>query len=456
MFHRTHLLAGAVLLLGAASLSGQGVRVPATVDTLPNGLRVIVHEDQSSPIVTVNTWFDVGSANEKPGRTGLAHLFEHLMFMGSEHAPYPQFDRLLEAAGANNNASTSNDVTDYYEAGPVNALPLMFWLDADRMGWFLPVMDAKKVDAQRDIVKNERRQSVENQPYGLVEDYEPGMLFPPGHPYSWPVIGSMADLSAASLEDVRDFFRRYYAPDNAVIAVVGAVKHDSVIKLIKKYYGAIPRGPGAPKLVPSQPRLAADTMVTLEDRVQVPQLIYDFETVRAWDPDDIVLDVTAYILTGAKNSRLTQRLVYVDQSAGMVSAYGNQQHVAGYFSIVSQARPGHTLPELQKAIDGELQRLAKDGPSEREMEQARNSMESRILAGMETIMGKANRLNRYYIEIGTPDGFQKDIDRLRAVTAADVQRVVRQYLLGPRAIISVVPTGKAATPGLAAERRIVP
>ena len=456
MTSRAALIAGTLLTLGASVLSGQGVRVPATVDTLPNGLRVIVHEDQSSPIVTVNTWFDVGSANEKPGRTGRAHLFEHLMFMGSELAPYPQFDRLLEAAGANNNASTSNDVTDYYEAGPVHALPLMFWLDADRMGWFLPVMDAKKVDAQRDIVKNERRQSVENQPYGLVEDYEPGMLFPPGHPYSWPVIGSMADLSAASLEDVRDFFRRYYAPDNAVIAVAGAVKHDSVIKLVKKYFGAIPRGPGAPKLVPSQPRLTADTMVTLEDRVQVPQLIYDFETVRAWDPDDVALDVVSFLLTGAKSSRLTQRLVYVDQSAGSVYASANNQHVAGYFGIVAQARPGHNLPELQTAIDAELQRLAKDGPSAREMEQARNSMESRILGGMETVMGKARLLNQYYIELGTPDGFQRDIDRLRAVTAADVQRVVRQYLLGPRAIISVVPMGKAAIPGVAAQRRSVP
>ena len=450
-------LAGALLLLGGLSrLPAQAVHVPVTVDTLPNGLRVLVHEDQSSPIVTVNTWFDVGSANEIPGRTGLAHLFEHLMFMGSQHAPYPQFDRLLEAAGANNNASTANDRTDYFEAGPVHALPLMLWLDADRMGWFLPVMDAKKVDAQRDIVKNERRESVENQPYGLVEDYEPGMLFPPGHPYSWPVIGSMADLSAASLEDVRDFFRHYYAPDNAVIAVVGAVHRDSVLKLISTYFGAIPRGPGVTHPTPSQPRLAADTMVTLEDRVQVPQLTYDFESVRAWAPDDEALKVASYILTGAKNSRLTQRLVYVDQSASQVSAFANDEHLAGYFEILTRARPGHGLPELQAAIDAELQRLAKDGPTEREMQQARNSMESRILGGMETIQGKANRLNQYYIETGNPDGFQKDIDRLRAVTATDVQRVVRQYLLGPRAIISVVPTGKAATPGVAAQRRVVP
>jgi zinc protease len=450
-------LAGVLLLLGGLSrLPAQAVHVPVTVDTLPNGLRVIVHEDQSSPIVTVNTWFDVGSANETPGRTGLAHLFEHLMFMGSQHAPYPQFDRLLEAAGANNNASTANDRTDYFEAGPVHALPLMLWLDADRMGWFLPVMDAKKVDAQRDIVKNERREGVENQPYGLVEDYTPGMLFPPGHPYSWPVIGSMVDLSAASLEDVRDFFRRYYAPDNAVIAVVGAVRRDSVLKLIRTYFGAIPRGPGVTHPMPSQPSLKADTMVTLEDRVQVPQLTYDFESVRAWAPDDEALKVASYLLTGAKNSRLTQRLVYVDQSASQVSAFANDEHLAGYVEILTRARPGHNLPELQATIDAELQRLAKEGPTEREMQQARNSMESRILGGMETIQGKANRLNQYYIETGNPDGFQQDIDRLRAVTAADVQRVVRQYLLGPRAIISVVPMGKGSTPGVAARRRVVP
>jgi zinc protease len=447
LIRTTALLAGAILC--AASLPAQGVHVPATVDTLPNGLRVIVHEDQSAPIVTVNTWFAVGSANEAPQRTGLAHLFEHLMFMGSQHAPYPEFDRRLEAAGANNNASTANDRTDYYEAGPVTALPLMLWLDADRMGWFLPVMDAKKVDAQRDIVKNERRQSVENQPYGVTEDVEPGMMFPAGHPYSWPVIGSMADLSSASLEDVQNFFKRYYAPDNAVIAVVGAVKRDSVLKLIRKYFGDIPRGPGVTHPQPSQPHLAADTVITLEDQVQFPQLRYEFESVRSWAGDDKALSVAAYILSGAKNSRLTQRMVNTDQSVQSVNARQDDMELAGTFVISATARAGHALPEVQKEIDDELQRLAKDGPTAREMEQAKNSMESRILGGMETIQGKANRLNQYYIETGNPDAFQNDIDRLRGVTAADVQRVVRQYLLGPRGVLSVVPKGKkqlAATP----------
>jgi zinc protease len=440
----------------AATVAAQAVHVAATVDTLPNGLRVIVSEDHSSPIVTVNQWFDVGSANENAGRTGLAHLFEHLMFMGSEHAPYPQFDRLLEAAGANNNASTTEDRTDYYEAGPAHALPLMLWLDADRMGWFLPVMDAKKVDAQRDIVKNERREGIENQPYGVTEDALPPLMYPPGHPYSWPVIGSMTDLSAASLEDVRNFFRRNYAPDNDVIAVVGDVHRDSVLKLVRTYFGSIPRGPGVSHPQPSQPRLVADTLVTLEDRVQLPRLYYNFESARAWSPDDATFKVIAYLLTGAKNARLTQRLVYRDQSATTVSASAKDLHLAGNFDLIATAKPGHTLPELQNAVDGELQRLAQDGPTSMEMQQAHNSMEARLLASMETIQGKANRLNQYYIETGNPDGFQRDIDRIRAVTAADVQRVVAQYLLGPRAIVSVVPIGKAQVPGLAARRRIVP
>ncbi|NBS58695.1 MAG: insulinase family protein, partial [Betaproteobacteria bacterium] len=210
------------------------LRVPYTLDSLPNGLTLIVHEDHSTPIVTTDVWFHVGSGDEKPGRTGFAHLFEHLMFMGSEHAENPQFDRLLEAAGTNNNGSTTEDRTNYYESGPSSALPLMLWLEADRMGWLLPTMDKPKVDLQRDVVKNERRQSYENQPYGLVADYEPKLMYPAGHPYSWPVIGSMADLSAASVDDVKNFFRQYYAPNNATIVVAGDVKAAEVKALVRK------------------------------------------------------------------------------------------------------------------------------------------------------------------------------------------------------------------------------
>ncbi|HEU4698899.1 MAG TPA: pitrilysin family protein [Gemmatimonadales bacterium] len=423
--------------------AAQALRVPVTVDTLPNGLVLIVHEDHSVPIVATNVWYHVGSGDEKPGRTGFAHLFEHLMFMGSQHAPYPAFDRLLEAAGADNNGSTTNDRTNYYEQGPRNALPLMLWLEADRMGWLLPTMDSAKVDLQRDVVKNERRQSYENQPYGLADETLIRMLYPAGHPYSWPVIGSMADLSAASVEDVKEFFRTWYAPNDAAIVVAGDVETDSVRAQVRKYFGAIPRGPAIRRDTVVPPvRLARDTVGVLEDRVQLPRLYYRWHTVKDYTPDAAALELAGYLLTGAKNSRLTQRLVYELQLASDVDAYSEAKRVDGDFTLQATARPGKTLPELQRVMDAELERLAAAGPTARELEQAKNATEKGFLGVLERVAGKANQLNNYYYFVGRPDAFQWDLDRYRAVTAADVQRVVRRYLLAPKAVLSVVPQGK--------------
>ncbi len=418
------------------------IRVPATVDTLPNGLRLIIHQDRSAPVATVNVWYHVGSGSEKPGRTGFAHLFEHLMFMGSEHAPYPEFDRRLEAAGANNNGSTTEDRTNYYEWGPANALPLMLWLEADRMGWMLPTMDEAKVDAQRDIVKNERRQSYENQPYGMVGDHLPRMLYPPSHPYSWTVIGSMADLSAASLEDVKQFFREYYAPNNAVISVAGDVDPAEVRRLVREYFSAIPRGPAIARPTPARPAMTRDTALVLEDRVGLARLYYAFPTVKAWHADDAALTVAAYLLTGARNARLTKRLVYDDQLVSGVSAFHGSQNLAGDFQVVATAKPGAPLAPIQRVIDEELRRLATEGPSDRELQQARNALEGSFLNGIERVQSKADQLNSYYFELGVPDGFQRDLDRFRTVTADQVRSAVQRYLTGARAIVSVVPQGK--------------
>ncbi|HRP06963.1 MAG TPA: pitrilysin family protein [Gemmatimonadales bacterium] len=434
-------LLSATLLL-AWPLAAQGISVPATVDTLENGLRVIVHEDHSSPIVAVNTWYHVGSGSEKTGRTGFAHLFEHLMFMGSEHAPYPQFDRLLEAAGASNNGSTTEDRTNYYEWGPKSSLDLMLWLEADRMGGLLPPMDEAKVDAQRDIVKNERRQGLENVPYGKVSDVLPTLLYPAGHPYSWPVIGSMADLSAASLDDVKDFFRTWYAPNNAVLVVAGDVDRSEVLSRARKYFGHIPRGAAIQYPRPDQPTMARDTLVNLEDRVGAARLYYAFPTTPAWSKDDAALNVAAYVLSGARNSRLDTRLIHRDESASGVSASAGGQKLAGTLQIVATAKPGGALSPLQQAIDDELRRLATEGPTDREMQQARNAIESRFLGSIQTVLGKADQLNQYYFEIGQPDGFQRDLDRIMAVSADDVRRVVAQYLTGPRVIVGVVPEGR--------------
>lgn len=382
-------------------------------------------------------------------RTGFAHLFEHVMFMGSQHAPYPQFDTRLEAAGGRNNGTTNNDRTAYYEWGPSNAFPLMIWLEADRMGFLLPTMDQAKLDAQREVVKNERRQNVENQPYGMAADIIPPALYPAGHAYSWPVIGSQADLSAASLEDVKEFFRRNYAPNNAVVVIAGDVQTDSVRRLVRQLFADIPRGPDITRPVPA-PFTVRDTTIVAEDKVQLPRLYLAWHTVRVYHPDDATLDVISYLLSGARNARLTNTMVYQQEIASDVFAYNDSKKLDGDFGIVATARPGKSLNELRVIIDQQLARLEAEGPTEHELQQARNALEAAFLNRLEVVNAKADQLNQYYYFTGKADGFQADLDRYRGVTADDVKRVVAQYLSGPRVMLSIVPEGKrdlAATRG---------
>jgi zinc protease len=439
------LCAAVALAAAPATAAAQALRIPFRTFTLRNGLKVIVHEDHSVPIVTVNTWYHVGSADERPGRTGFAHLFEHLMFMGSEHVPTGEFDRLLEAAGADNNGSTTEDRTNYYEDGPSNALELMLYLDADRMGFLLPEITAAKVDLQRGVVQNERRQSYENQPYGLAEENILKRLYPATHPYSWPVIGSMADLSAARLEDVQQFFRHYYTPNNATIAIAGDVSYAQVRREVQRWFGAIPRGPAVTRRPPPAVALPADVYATLEDRVQLPRVYDSWHTVRAFAPDDAALDVLADILAGGRSSRLYKRLVYQLQIATQVTGYQDGGRIDGKLQVFATARPGHDLNELQRVIDAEIRAIADSGPTQREVERAQNGIEASFLNRMERVGGfggKANQLNQYDYFVGTPDYFQKDLDRYRRVTAADVQRVARTYALrAHRVVLSVVPQG---------------
>ena len=447
-------LASAFVLLLVPTLSqtqSPKLSVPVTVDTLPNGLILIVHEDHSVPRVATNIWYRVGSGDEKVGRTGFAHLFEHLMFMGSENAPYPTFDKLVEPFGMGANGSTTEDRTNYIQDGAANALETVMWLEADRMGWFLPTMDSAKVNSQRDIVKNERRQSYENQPYGKAADILPPALYPKGHPYSWPVIGSMADLSAASLEDVKEFFRQYYAPNNAALVIAGDVKPDSVRRVVRQYFGNIPRGPSFTRPRPA-PFTVRDTGIVAEDRVQLPRLYLAWHTVNNTHKDVAPLDILSYLLSGARNSRLTNTLVYQREIASSVSAFSDNKRLDGDYSITATARQGQGLDSLKAAIDRELLRLANEGPTARELEQAKNARESSFLNQLEFIDAKADQLNAYAYFNGTPDYFQKDLDALRAVTADDIKRVIKTYLQGPRVMLSIVPMGKLE---LAAKRVIV-
>ena len=343
------------------------IEVPYTQFTLPNGLHVMIHEDHSVPIATVNMWYHVGSARERPGRTGFAHLFEHLMFMGSGHVKPGEFDTLLEAVGGTNNGSTETDRTNYWINVPSNALELALFLESDRMGYLLDTMTPATVDAQRDVVKNERRQSYENRPYGMADITLTEMLFPEGHPYHWPVIGYMPDLTAASYEDVVAFFKKYYAPGNASLVVAGDLDTAATRRMIEKWFGDVK--PGPPVEPPTIPGVALTGVQkkTMTDRVQLPRLYLAWTTPRHFEPGDAALDVVADVLAGGKNSRLYKRLVYDMQIAQSVSAFQSSSRLASYFEIQVTPRPGHTADEMQKVVDEEIARLQREAPTAHEV-----------------------------------------------------------------------------------------
>lgn len=428
-------------------LSAQSqIKIPYTRHVLSNGLNVLLHEDHSTPTVSVNTWFHVGSGYEKPGRTGFAHLFEHLMFMGSGHVAEGEFDKLLEAAGAENNGSTTEDRTNYYEDLPSNALELALYLDSDRLGFLVDAMTPQSVDAQRAVVKNERRQSYENRPYGLSEETILKNLYPSTHPYSWPVIGSMADLSAATYDDVVDFFKTYYVPNNASIAIAGDINPQETLKLVEKWFGGIPAGKPVEPQNPAAVRLNEEKILVMEDRVQLPRLYMTWITPQKFSPGDAELDVLANILSGGKNSRLYQKLVYELQIAQDVRASQGSSKLSSQFQIVSTARAGHTLEELKKVIQQEIDKVKNEAPKQRELQRTVNQYEASFLDALEKpggFGGKANQLNEYFYYAGNPDYANEDLSRYKALSVNDIQTAAQNYLRdNGRVILSIVPKGK--------------
>jgi zinc protease len=411
--------------------------------TLSNGLHVILHEDHSVPVVAVDVWYHVGSGREKPGRTGFAHLFEHLMFEGSKHVKEGEFDTLLEGAGGDNNGSTNDDRTNYVITIPSNALELALFLESDRMGYLLDTMSPARVDGQRDVVKNERRQSYDNRPYGQAEITLGEMLFPPGHPYHWPTIGYMDDLTAASYQDVVDFFKQYYTPNNASLAIAGDIEVAATRALVEKWFGDIPRGPEVPPLVGPAAMLTGVSKKTLTDRVQLPRLYLAWLSPAALTPGDAELDVAADVLTGGKNARLYKRLVYDMQIAQNVEAYQYSRALGSSFIIEATARPGHALDELERVIDEELDRLRGAPPEDREIERAMNGREAQFYRRLERVAGfggRADQLNAYYTETGNPDYFEEDLGRYRALDARAVQAAILRWLPANRRVeLSVVP-----------------
>jgi zinc protease len=440
----------------AASLAAQApsssadsttrLRVPYTEFTLPNGLHVILHRDASVPTVSVNVWYHVGSGSEKPGRTGFAHLFEHLMFEGSKNVPEGAFDTWLEAAGGNNNGSTNADRTNYYIDIPSNALDLALFVESDRMGYLLNTMTPERVDGQRDVVKNERRQGIENQPYGRAFIALAEMLYPKNHPYSWPTIGSMEDLTAATHQDVVEFFKTYYAPNNASLVIAGDIEVAATRALVEKWFSEIPRGPAVPPVTAPPAFLTEVERQTMPDKVQLPRLYMAWHTPALFAPGDSAMDIAANLLTGGKNARLYRRLVYDMQIAQDVTAFQQSQALGSVFVIIATARPGNTLGEIQAVIDEEIEKLKAAPPDEREMTRSLNQIEANFYRAMERVGGfggKADQLNAYYTRTGMADYFEEDLARYRALGADDIRSAVVRYLpKGQRAELSIVPEDK--------------
>jgi zinc protease len=420
------------------------LQLPYTQFTLADGLHVILHEDHSVPVVSVNVWYHVGSARERTGRTGFAHLFEHLMFVGSGHVEPGEFDELLEAAGGSNNGSTENDRTNYWINVPSNALELALFLESDRMGYLLDAMTPKLVDAQREVVKNERRQSIENRPYGVAESVTlTEMLYPEGHPYHWPVIGYMADLDAASYDDVVAFFKAYYAPANASLVVAGDIETGAARTLIEKWFSDVKPGPAVtPPTIPGV-MLTGVQKKTIADKVQLPRIYVAWLTPPQLSPGDTAMDLVGDVLAGGKNSRLYRRLVYDMQIAQDVSAYENSQALSSYFVVQATPRPGHTVDELQRVIDEEIAKLQSEPPTDHELRRSINQIEASFYNRMERVGGfggKADQLNSYFTETGDPDWFNEDLARYRALSPTDIQAAALQFLPKDRRVeLTVVP-----------------
>ncbi|NJD10768.1 MAG: insulinase family protein [Gemmatimonadetes bacterium] len=429
---------------GAMPAATGTINIPFQHYQLANGLQVILAEDHATPTVAVDIMYHVGSKNEQVGRTGFAHLFEHVMFTGSGHVPYGLHDRLTEGVGGGNNGSTSNDVTTYFETVPSNYLEAQLWLESDRMGWLLDALDTAKYNAQRDIVKNERRQSVDNQPYGRVGEILARTVYPKGHPYSWPVIGSMADLSAASVEDVKNFFRLNYAPNNAVLTIAGDFDPAQARTWVSKYFSEIPQGRPIVRPNPAPVTLSAETRLVLEDRVTVPRLYLDWPAVGMKHADYYALDLLGTILAGPRTARLTKALVYDEQSAASVSAYLDANEDVGDFDVVLTPRPGHTLTELEAATDSIIARLKRDGPTADELQRARAGQQLQFVQGLESNLGKAFQLAYGQVFHNDAGHYRIDYERTQAVAEADIKRVANRYLTGGRVVLSVVPQGRKA------------
>jgi zinc protease len=441
----------AALLVAAAALP----QIPHEKYQLANGLTVILSEDHRAPVVGVDVWYHVGAVNERKGRSGFAHLFEHLMFQGSKHLHGDERTvfAMLERNGATNlNGTTEWDRTNYFETMPSDRLELALWLESDRMGFLLDTVDQKKLDTQREVVRNEKRQSIENVPYGRAEERLVQLLYPEPNPYYGYVIGSHEDLMAASLEDVKQFFRTYYAPDNASLAVVGDFKTAEVKPLIEKYFGPIPRGPGKPPVTARTEAHTREQRETMHDQVQLAKVLVGYVGPKPLEKPEAA--ALMRILAGGKSSRLYHDLVYEKKIAQDVSAsWDSSMQLGGLVEITATAQAGHAPEEVLAALTDEVKRLRDAPPSPEELERAKRNLKAGLFAQLENVGGfggKADQLNYYEMWAHDPGAFARNLEAQLAVTPEQIQKLAQDYLKDEqRVVITVLPESQPSPAGAA-------
>jgi predicted Zn-dependent peptidase len=456
--HRLAVLAALALPVAFVAVSSPGIPRARAADPdaakitlatqtsrLANGLELVLHEDHRAPIVAVNLWYHVGSKEEAQGRHGFAHLFEHVMFQGSKHVPEDTYFRYLERVGASDvNGSTAEDRTNYHETVPKNRLELALWLESDRMGFLLDHVDQQTFAGQRDVVKNERRQNYENAPYGMTWQYLDEALWPADHPYHHLAIGSPEDLDAASLEDVKQFFRTWYVPNNATLVIAGDIDPQETRRLVEKYFGPIPAGKVPDRAMPPKVELPGEVRVEMEAGVELPRVVIAWPTPAYFAPGDSDLDLLAQVMTTGKTSRLYKRLVYDDQIAQDVSSSQSSGQLGSKFVVTATAKPGHTPEELLEAIRQEIQKLQTGAISDAELGRARTTFLAHEAFGLEGVGERADIINSFVHYTGDPNYLQKDVARYEAATPKSLGDAARTWLPLDRRVVAVVRPVKGA------------
>ncbi len=406
---------------------------------LANGMEIVLYKDNSIPIAAVNLWYKVGSANEKPGKTGFAHLFEHMMFQGSENVPKEMHFKHIQEAGGNLNGSTSFDRTNYYETVPANNLELALWLESDRMGYLLPSLTQEKLENQKEVVMNERRERYENQPYGRAWELIFSNLYDENHPYSWPTIGWMNDIKNFQLDDIKSFFKTYYAPNNASLVISGDINIDETKKMIDAYFGSLNSVDSIPPIIFEETQLSNTKSITHEDDVQLPRIYFAWDTEKAYSKDDAVIDLLTEILSGSKNSRLYKKLVFEKQIVQDISCFQISSKLTGTLLFVATARPSVSLEEIKSEIFNELKNIAINGIEQEEMIRAKNSFKSAYIYALQNLGSLTDQINNYNCYLGEPNSFMFDLNRYESANPIDIVQAVEQIINKPYVELKIIP-----------------